>query len=409
MDDLSGLTGCAPRPSNETQRLALLHSLALLDTPAETSFDAITKLAAQITGRPIALIGLVDAERTWFKSRVGLEAAQSPRDISFCGFAIAADDVFEVPDAHADPRFVANPLVTGPPHVRYYAGVPLRVGRLPMGTLCVVDHEPHRLDEAQLESLRQLGHLAVELLERRLASRAKTEFIGHMNHEMRTPLNAILGFGQLLEMEAAPGSRTELHVQHILQAGRHLLDLIVESLDLMRLEAGAIALDMQEIDLVPLLTEVAALVAPMADERHIQVQLNLPAQLRVRADVRRARQVLLNLAGNAIKYSRQHSAIALHAGRDQDGRPWTAVHDSGRGLTPVQIGQLFKPFERLGQDRGSVEGTGLGLSLSAHLVEAMGGRIDVSSEVGRGSVFSVRWQDAEPAALAPAAASAQTS
>ena len=111
MDTTAPLTGCAPRIEGEAQRLALLHSLELLDTPAETAFDAITKLAAQITGRPIALIGVVDAERTWFKSRVGLDAVQAPRDISFCGFAIAATDVFEVPDAHADPRFTSNPLV----------------------------------------------------------------------------------------------------------------------------------------------------------------------------------------------------------------------------------------------------------------------------------------------------------
>ena len=390
MDPAADLARCAPRLDSEARRLALLHSLELLDTPAESSFDAITRLAQQITGRPIALIGLVDAERTWFKSRVGLDAAQSPRDISFCGFAIAADDVFEVPDAHADPRFVANPLVTGAPFVRYYAGVPLHVAGLPMGTVCVVDHAPHRLGDAERDSLRQLGHLATELLERRLASRAKTEFIGHMNHEMRTPLNAILGFGQLMQMQLDPGGASARHARHILTAGRHLLELIDESLDLMRIEAGAARFDPAPLDLLPLIDEVRAMVEGLANERGIGLVIDGPDTLPAHADARRARQVLLNLAGNAIKYSPAGSRVLLRAGRDGDDA-WVAVSDSGPGLSTEQLGRLFRPFERLGQEQhGGAPGTGLGLTLSNQLALAMGGRIDVASAPGAGSVFTLR-------------------
>lgn len=389
MDITPALTGCAPRLAGETERLALLHSLELLDTPAETAFDAITRLAAQITGRPIALIGLVDAERTWFKSRVGLDAAESPRDISFCGFAIAAEDVFEVPDSHADARFIANPLVTGAPHVRYYAGVPLRVGGLPMGTVCVVDHQPHRLDDGQRDALRELGRLGTELLERRLASRAKTEFIGHLNHEMRTPMNAILGFGQLLQLELERDSRPGRHAQHIVEAGRHLLELIDESLDLLRLEAGAAPIDVTPLDLVPVLSAVGRLVAPMALSRRIELEMRLPQTLCAVADARRAKQVLLNLASNAVKYSPEGSRVDLSAGSDGQ-QAWIAVADRGPGLTVDQIQRLFKPFERLGQEKGAIPGTGLGLALSSRLTEAMGGQIDVRSVPGAGSVFTLR-------------------
>ena len=388
----NALTGCAPRLDNEAQRLALLQSLELLDTPAESAFDALTRLATLITGRPIALIGLVDAERTWFKSRVGLDAAQSPRDISFCGFAIAADDVFEVPDSHADPLFRANPLVTGAPHVRYYAGVPLRVSGLPVGTVCVVGHEPYALDEAQRAGLRELGRLATELLERRLASRAKTEFIGHMNHEMRTPMNAILGFGQLLQMELKPDTRAGKHVGHMLEAGRHLLELIDESLDLLRLEAGAARLEVTDIDLVPVLSQVGQLLTPMALQRRIELDVELPHSLPARADARRAKQVLINLASNAVKYSPEGSRVALRAGCTNAGaasHAWVAVADSGPGLSAEQIDRLFKPFERLGQERGTVGGTGLGLALSQRLSVAMGGRIEVASTPGAGSVFTL--------------------
>lgn len=402
MSSPSALTGCAPPIEGEAQRLALLQSLELLDTPAEPSFDAITKLAAQITGRPIALIGLVDAERTWFKSRLGLDAAQSPRDISFCGHAIAAPDVFEVSDAHADPQFSANPLVTGAPFVRYYAGVPLRVGGLPMGTVCVVDHVPHRLSDGERDALRELGLLATELLERRLASRAKSQFIGHMNHEMRTPLNAVLGFGQLLQMETVPDSAAGRHARLLVEAGRHLLELIDESLDLLRLESGAPELTMVELDLVPLLASVKQLVEPLARERRIQLRLELPPRLCAHADARRARQVLLNLASNAIKYSPEGSQVALRAGRGGE-HSWVEVADAGPGLSAAQIDKLFKPFERLGQERGGVQGTGLGLALSSRLAQAMGGRLDVNSEPGRGSVFRVQWRGCdEPAEAAQA-------
>lgn len=395
MNNFAPLTRCSTSLDSEAQRLALLHSMALLDTPAETAFDAITRLAAQVTGRPIALIGLVDAERTWFKSRVGLDATESPNDISFCHAAIASDDIFEVSDAQADPRFNDNPLVTGEPHVRFYAGMPLRVAGLPMGTMCVVDHQPHQLDDAQREALRQLGQLTVELMERRLASRAKTEFIGHMNHEMRTPMNAILGFGQLLQLEVRPGSREATHVRHIVDAGHHLLELIDESLDLMRVEAGAMHLALQSVDLVPMLTDVAALLQPMAERRHITLHLALPHALFANGDPRRAKQVMLNLTSNAIKYSREGSQIHLSAGTASDGSSWAAVKDDGAGLTAEQIGRLFKPFERLGQEHSHVQGTGLGLALSVRLIEAMGGHIAVSSETGQGTIFTVTWRPCE--------------
>lgn len=402
MNTFAPLTRCIPALDSEAQRLALLRSMALLDTPAETAFDAITQLAAQVTGRPIALISLVDAERTWFKSRVGLEATESPNDFSFCRVAIASDDLFEVPDAQVDPRFSNNPLVTGEPYLRYYAGMPLRVAGLPMGSVCVVDHVPYQLDASQRNALRHLGQLTVELLERRLASHAKTEFIGHMNHEMRTPMNAILGFGQLLQLEVRPGSREATHVRQIVEAGHHLLELIDESLDLMRVEAGDMQLELQPIDLVPMLTDVAALLRPVADRHQITLHLELPHALCARGDPRRTQQVMLNLASNAIKYGRDGSQIHLSAGTADDGSSWAAVKDDGAGLTPEEIDRLFKPFERPAHERGHVQSTGLGLALSVRLIEAMGGHLQVSSEVGQGTMFTVTWPPCDPAQASPA-------
>jgi len=145
-------------PDNETQRLQALRERAILDTPAEERFDRLTRLARNMLGTQIALVSLVDAERQWFKSRQGLDACETGRDISFCGHAILGTDIFHVADARLDPRFADNPLVTGPPHIRFYAGAPLRTddGYL-IGTLCIIDDKPRQLTASELQALRDLA------------------------------------------------------------------------------------------------------------------------------------------------------------------------------------------------------------------------------------------------------------
>ncbi len=148
-------------PSDETQRLRVLQSLNILDTPADPRFDHITRLAQRLLGVPIALVSLVDAHRQWFKSRQGLEAAETPRDVSFCGHTILGDEPMVIEDATQDERFHDNPLVTGEPGIRFYAGTPLRApSGQKLGTLCVLDRRPRRLESADLETLADLGRLA---------------------------------------------------------------------------------------------------------------------------------------------------------------------------------------------------------------------------------------------------------
>ena len=140
-------------PLNEPSRLAALLAFELLDTPAEAMFDNITTLAAQICNTPIALISLVDAERQWFKSRVGLGASETPRELAFCAHAINRDELFEIENALLDPRFSDNPLVTSDPDIRFYAGMPLSdVHGHNLGTLCVIDRQPRQLNEQQRQS-----------------------------------------------------------------------------------------------------------------------------------------------------------------------------------------------------------------------------------------------------------------
>ncbi len=188
----------APPPTNEAERLERLRALAVLDTAPEPLFDTLSRLAAAICGTPIALLSLVDASRQWFKANVGLPGvSETPRELAFCAHAILDGEVLEVGDACADPRFAGNPLVTGEPGIRFYAGAPIELpGGVRLGTLCVIDRQPRRLDPAQREQLRELAAAAAQALELReqalasaLAARSRheAELTGHVQS-----LNSVL-------------------------------------------------------------------------------------------------------------------------------------------------------------------------------------------------------------------------
>ncbi|TWC25004.1 PAS domain S-box-containing protein [Pseudomonas sp. SJZ085] len=225
------------------------------------------------------------------------------------------------------------------------------------------------------------------------ASRAKSEFLSRMSHELRTPLNAILGFAQLLDMDSTAGQRPQ--VSHILRAGQHLLALINEVLDIARIEAGRLPLNIEPIALATVLHEALTLVSPMAADAGIRlVELPaLPEGSGVLADRQRLVQVLLNLLSNAIKYNRPEGEVRIEV-TVLDKRVAIAVSDTGRGIAPEQLEQLFKPFERLGADP-QVEGTGLGLSLSKSLLEMMQGNLQVHSVPDQGCCFTLQLPGAQ--------------
>ena len=217
------------------------------------------------------------------------------------------------------------------------------------------------------------------------ANRAKSEFLSRMSHELRTPMNAILGFAQLLEMDELTAGQEE-GVGHIIRGGRHLLDLINEVLDLSRIEAGRMSLSPEPVEISEALRETIELVRPLAAEREVRLVAPAGCDCYLMADRQRLKQVLINLISNAIKYNRPDGSVALSC-EIGGGRVRIAVSDTGIGIPAERLGELFTPFERLGAERGDIEGTGLGLAVAKGLVEAMEGAMGVESVVGKGTTF----------------------
>lgn len=223
------------------------------------------------------------------------------------------------------------------------------------------------------------------------ANRAKTDFISSMSHELRTPLNAILGFAQLVESGTPEPTVTQKRgIDQILKAGWYLLDLINEILDLALIESGTMSLSGEPVSLAEVLLECRAMVEDQARQRGIGMTFaRLEAPRFVKADRTRLKQVLINLLFNAIKYNQSGGHVTVVCTLSAQERVRISVRDTGPGLTTEQLGQLFQPFNRLGQESGGEEGTGIGLVVTKRLMELMGGLIGVESTPGVGSVFWV--------------------
>ncbi len=228
------------------------------------------------------------------------------------------------------------------------------------------------------------------------ANHAKSEFLSRMSHELRTPLNAILGFGQLLERQN-PTEAQRTRVSHIINAGRHLLNLINEVLDISRVETGNLQLSLEPVCVAEALEEALSLMRPLAAERGIE--LRTPTLLEqtdyVMADRQRFQQVLLNLLTNAVKYTPPKGRVTVSSSTIGAGAIRIAISDTGAGISSEKLDRLFTPFDRLGAEQTAVEGTGLGLALCQRLIHAMHGSIGVDSTVGSGSMFWVELARAE--------------
>lgn len=389
-------------PANEPQRIAALEAYQVLDTEAEKAFDDLTLLASRICGPPIALVSLIDPERQWFKSKVGLDACETERDIAFCAHAIHKDDVMEVCDTFQDERFHDNPLVTGAPFIRFYAGAPLITPEgFAIGTLCVISPKPMQLSNEQKENLTMLARAVVSQLELRKkvreldrVSQFKSDFLSNMSHEIRTPIHGITGTLHLLQNMAL--NREQRHLVSLaLGSADALTELVNDILDLSRIEAGKLELQSEAFDLASLLAEVGATQGIKAGEKYLELLCparHIPSG-KVQGDSLRLRQILNNLISNAIKFTHEgFVSVDLTLTPQTDGSDQQIarfeVRDSGIGLTESQLNTLFNRFQQATADTAHrYGGSGLGLNICQQLVEMMNGRIGVNSQYGEGSLF----------------------
>ena len=273
-----------------------------------------------------------------------------------------------------------------------------------------VSHSPLQTEDGPMVSSAIRDVTARKQIETELtrASRAKSDFLSGMSHELRTPLNAIVGFAELLQMKSADSltAKQEEYVGHILEGGNHLLILVTQLLDLAGIEAGRLNLSIAPVDVAVVLRYVQGLMAPIAQKAEVNFVVNIPAGIAdARADELRLRQVLLNFLSNAIKYNNTGGEVVLAVQTSHEGGIRITVSDNGVGIPPDRTEEMFQPFNRLGAEHSKVSGTGIGLAFSRKVVEAMGGTVGFTSELGKGSSF---WVDlpAEPVA-APAAVPAR--
>ncbi|ADV50007.1 GAF sensor signal transduction histidine kinase [Cellulophaga algicola DSM 14237] len=393
----------APKAHKEEERrLAALQSYTILDSLPEEDYDNLSKIASEICGTPISMISLIDDKRQWFKSSYGLDVKETEREISFCGHMInETNDVFIVQDAREDDRFFDNPLVTGDTNVVFYAGVPLMTANnLPIGSLCVIDHEPKTLNKSQIESLKALSNQVMKLIELRKNELLLQEALSNQKekntelerfayiaaHDLKSPLNNISTLTDIFIDQY--GSKID-------SQGVDILNMIVSSSNRLK---GLIEglLDYSKSD--HLLNEKTTKVSIEKVKNNINsifssnphIHLTVLSELNTLTINETALdQILINLVTNAIKYS-DKPEVQITIGIDDSKTHYLFyVEDNGPGIPEDKYNSIFDIFTiNTPLDKFGVRGNGIGLATVKKVIEKLGGEITVKSTLGEGSKFS---------------------
>lgn len=392
----------APITEDEKARLRALKELDILDTVEEAAYDDLTYLAAQICDAPIALVSLIDEDRQWFKSHHGLDARETPRDVAFCAHAIHGEEVFIVEDSDKDERFHDNPLVTGAPHVKFYAGKPLYLeGKHPVGTLCIIDDHAREISKEQLRALEALARQVVTQLELRLKLKqlkvlddTKDEFISMVSHELRTPLTSIVGSLTLLtqSMQDQLGPEAASMAVIARRNSVRLINIVNDILDVAKVDAGKLELLLEHAPLNKTVKDAVESNKPFAKYCRCSLETDLSATDGIALSMDRGRiiQVLNNLISNAAKFTKNNDTILVSSSID-DGFARVSVTDHGPGIPEEQRDDIFNRFAKTSSNiNQKLPGTGLGLNLCKSIIEKHNGKIGFTTEVGVGSTFYFR-------------------
>ncbi|QIM53357.1 ATP-binding protein [Hydrogenophaga crocea] len=432
----------------DLRRQQALDRLSLDAMPEDPVLDGLVRVAARALNCPVAMVNVVGTDSAWSVASTETPRAWMPRETAFCSTVVDRRRALVVDDLREHQRFARHPLVTGYPHIRFYAGLPIGDQDEVLGTLCVIDTEPRQLEPAARQTLEDLARAAshwlaarrerqerleLEALQRdrlqslvalrtaeleqarsaaEAASEAKSAFLATMSHEIRTPMNGVVGLIELMDRSGLPPHQQEL-LHSARESAHTLLGLIDDILDFSKIESGRLDLEDKPFELRRLIESTAdAWLGTAAQQQvalHVFVQPEVPRALM--GDAVRLRQVVANLLGNAIKFSGSKTSVggqvALRA-FEHEGRLAIEVRDNGVGMTPDALARLFRPFEQAdARTTRRFGGTGLGLAISQRLVKGMGGHIAVESRPGAGARFTVHLPLRSARAAQPLAADAE--
>lgn len=392
-------------PVNESERLAALARYDILDTAPEDVFDDITRLASYICETPIATMTLVDATRQWFKSRVGLDATETPREFAFCAHTILSTDTLVVPDARIDDRFADNPLVTSNPNIRFYAGVPLITpdGHA-LGALCAIDRVPRDLSDAQLDALQGLARLIVQSMEVRQSHRqlnalskrlsrvneGKDRLFSMIAHDLRSPVGGVLGLLEMMAEEAKDMEPDQIqrYLTMLANSTRGTFDLLESLLQWSVHESGKLDFQPVALSLDEMVNQVFAFTQMAAHHKSIALDALTSSGGMVTADRNMLRSVLQNLVANAIKFTPPGGHVAVSY---EPQEKWIAVSvkDSGTGMSAEGLRNALERDELQSTPGTTGEvGTGLGLKFCRAFIERHGGKLSATSNLGAGTTFT---------------------
>lgn len=390
-------------PQNEKERLNALLAYQILDSAPEKDFDDIVVLASEICNTPMSTITLIDKKRQWFKSKIGLEFEEGPRETSFCAHAINSPrENFIVSDTLKDIRFSDNPLVTGYPNIRSYAGVPLiDVDGFALGSLCVIDTEPRNLNTFQINALEKLANQVIKLLELRkknlhlsesynsLLNKYKDleQFASIVSHDIKSPLNNIILLSKLLQEtneNLLDGESIQMleYIQNSSEELKKLVDAIL----------AYYKYDNENIDLTESirLNDLLQYIIGILDIKN-EFEFLLPEKNHKLYSSKIALgQIIFNIISNSIKYNDKPKGIITIAFSETDEFYVLSFTDNGVGIEKENFSKIFNIFENLGKtDRYEMKGTGMGLSTVQKMVDKLKGKIEIESELGQGTTFKL--------------------
>ena len=396
----------------QTATSAILRVISQSPTDVQTVFDAIVKSAVRLCEARFGAVFRLDRGLVYLAachnftgallSRMQSWYPMMPNRGHVSGRTILTGTAVQVPDILADEEYLGTTLKEA--GFRSLLGLPLLRGGSPIGAIVIYRAEPGQFENKHFELLKTFADQAVIAIENarlfreiedksrqlEIASQHKSEFLANMSHELRTPLNAIIGFSEVLSerMFGDINEKQAEYISDILQSGQHLLSLINDILDLSKIEAGRMELELSDFDLPSSIENTLTLVREGAVRRGIELGHTVDEHLgMVRADERRVKQVLLNLLSNALKFTPEGGRIDVRAAV-RDGMAEISVADTGVGISPEDQELVFEEFRQVGTAAKKVEGTGLGLAISRKFIEVHGGRIWVESQVGKGSRFA---------------------